>query len=160
MPTATTHVWRPSSARTIVLDNFLPVPRGASALAPTPLSWPVKDPADVLDYQLDITPALAGNDGDVIASIEAAVSPSVPGGLVISKVAADGAIAVLWLESGMHGTTYAVTLSIATINGRCIQRTILLPVLALSTPPVPDSAIQTENGTPVTDQMGSPVIAS
>ena len=160
MPTATTHLWRPSSARTIVLDTFVPVPRGISPALPPPLSWPAKDPADVLDYQFDITPAFVGNDGDIITSIDAAVSPNEPGGVAISTVVADGAIAILWLTGGQAGITYVITLSIATINGRSIQRSILLPVLSLSSPPVPNNAIQTESGLPVTDQMGTPVITS
>jgi hypothetical protein len=49
MPTPATHVWKPSNARTVVLDSFIPVPRGSTALAPPPLNWPAKDPADVLD---------------------------------------------------------------------------------------------------------------
>ena len=160
MPTAATHVWRPSRARTIVLDNFVPVPRGTTPLNPTPLSWPVKDPADILDYQLDITPTLSGNDGDVIASLDVAVSPNVPGGVVVSRAAADGASAIIWLAGGQAGITYTVTLAITTINGRTIQRSILLPVLLLSSPPVPENAIQTDAGVALTDQSGNAMIAS
>ena len=64
MPTQAKHVWKPSSARTVTLDSFIPVARGSVASAPSPLNWPTKDPADVLDYQFDISPAFVGNDGD------------------------------------------------------------------------------------------------
>src|SRR5437868_5812070 len=106
MPTIATHVWRPSSARTIVLDSFVPVPRGTTAAAAPPLSWPVKDPADILDYQFDIAPALVGNDGDSIATLDVLITPSTPGDLVLQRSAVDGASAVLWFASGRAGTTY------------------------------------------------------
>ncbi len=78
MPTTAAHVWRPSAARTITLDAFVPVPRGTTATPPAPLSWPLKDPADLLDYQFDIAPALIGNDGDAIATLDIAISPAHP----------------------------------------------------------------------------------
>src|SRR5215813_7705406 len=98
MPTPASHVWKPSNARTILLDCFIPVPRGSTAVAPPPLNWPTKDPADVLDYQFDISPALVGNDGDTIATLDVTVEPASPGGLVVNSVTADGAVAVLWLS--------------------------------------------------------------
>ena len=49
MPTIATHVWRPSSSRRILLDAFIPVARGAPAIASPLLAWPTKDPGDVLD---------------------------------------------------------------------------------------------------------------
>ena len=66
MPTIASHVWRPSSARILYLDSFIPVARGSAAMAPAPLSWPAKDPADVLDYQFNVASAVVGNDGDAI----------------------------------------------------------------------------------------------
>lgn len=94
MPTTASHVWRPSAARTITLDAFIPVPRGTTATAPSPLSWPLKDPGDLLDYQFDIAPALIGNDGDAIATLDIAISPSNPGDLALTATAADGTRAV------------------------------------------------------------------
>lgn len=159
MPTTATHVWHPSSARLAVLDSFVPVPRGSSIVAPV-LTWPAKDPADVLDYQLDISAALIGNDGDSIASLDVLVQPGAPGDLTLVNAAADGSSAVVWLSLGQAGTTYLVTLSIVTVNGRTIQRDVQLPVLTLSQPAVPANAIQTGNGTALTDQNGNPVLAA
>ncbi|HEX3401103.1 MAG TPA: hypothetical protein VHT74_12340, partial [Acetobacteraceae bacterium] len=137
MPTPATHVWKPSNARTVVLDAFIPVPRGSAAAAPPPLNWPTKDPIDVLDYQFDITPAVVGNDGDVIATLDVSIEPNNPGDLSLQSATTDGTVAVLWLAGGQAGTVYTVTLVIATTNGRTIQRSILLPVVYLSVPPVP-----------------------
>jgi hypothetical protein len=160
MATQATHVWKPSSARTVVLDSFIPVPRGAIASAPPPLNWPTKDPADVLDYQFDISPALVGNDGDAIRTLDTTVSPANPGDLTITSTTADGSIAVFWLSGGQSGIIYVVTITIGTINGRSIQRSILLPVLSLSAPAVPATALETDVGAMITDQNGNPILSS
>jgi hypothetical protein len=158
MPTPATHVWVPSSARTLRLDAFIPVPRGTAATAPAPLSWPAKDPGEVLDYQFDIAPALIGNPGDAIATLDVTIAPANPGDMTLTGASADGTAAVLWLSGGQAGTTYTVTLNISTCNGRTINRSVLLPVLALSSPPAASAALQTDTGAPLTDQSGSPII--
>jgi len=160
MPTPASHVWKPSAARTVVLDAFIPVPRGSTATAPPPLNWPTKDPQDILDYQFDITPALVGNRGDSIATIDVLTAPSNPGDLVVNQVTADGAVVVLWLADGQAGTVYTITILITTVNGRSLQRSILLPVLELSSPIAPATAILTNTGAVLTDQNGNPVLAS
>ena len=80
MATSAVHVYRPSAARVLVLDGFVPGVRGATPMAQAPLAWPAKDPADVLDYQFDIAPALSGHDGDAVATLDVAISPASPGG--------------------------------------------------------------------------------
>jgi hypothetical protein len=160
MTTAVNYVWKPSSARVVVIDSFVPVPRGATAVAPAPLSWPTKDPQDILDYQLDIGPAVVGNIADTIAGLGVSVTPNSPGDLVVNSSAVDGTRAILWLGGGRAGTVYTITLLMTTINGRTIQRSILLPVLELSVSPLPANAIQTSIGTVLTDQNGNPVLSS
>ena len=160
MPTPASHVWKPSNARTIVLDCFIPVPRGSAAVAPPPLNWPTKDPADVLDYQFDVSPALVGNDGDSIATLDVSIEPANPGDLTLNSAMTDGPVAVLWLSGGQSGTVYTVSLAIGTVNGRTINRTILLPVLYLSVPPVPSNALVTDAGIVLIDQNGNPVLIS
>jgi len=151
------HVFRPSSARLLLLDDFLPVPRGAAVTAPPALSWPAKDPADVLDYQLDIAPALIGNEGDAIARLDIAITPNGSGDLALISTAADGASAVLWLGGGQAGTIYGLAVTVITTNGRTIARTIRLPVLALSAPLPGDTALDTEAGLGLTDETGAPL---
>ena len=160
MTTPVSYVWKPSSARVVVIDSFIPVPRGSVAVAPPPLNWPIKDPQDVLDYQVDIGPAVVGNQGDVIASLTISVTPNNAGDLTVNSAAADGTLAVLWLSGGQAGTVYTITLAIVTTSGRTIQRSILLPVLELSVPPMPANAIQTSAGVVLTDQNGNPVLTS
>jgi hypothetical protein len=158
MSTPATHVWKPSAARTVVLDSFIPVPRGSAAIAPPPLNWPTKDPMDVLDYKFDITRAVAGNSGDSIATIDATIEPNNPGDLTMNSATADGTVAVLWLADGQTGTIYTVTLIITTVNGRTIQRSILLPVINLSVPPISPNALMTDTGVVLTDQNGNPIL--
>ena len=160
MPTLASHVLKPSSARAVIIDSFIAVPRGSEAIAPAPLSWPAKDPRDVLDYIIEFSPAVIGNDADSIATLDLTITPSAPGDLVINSSGADGTRAVVWFSQGQPGTVYVVTILVGTTNGRTIQRSILLPVLSFSTPAVPVAAIQTTSGLVITDHNGNPVLSS
>jgi hypothetical protein len=141
-----------------VIDSFVPVPRGSTAVSPPLLNWPTKDPGDTLDYQLDISPAVIGNFGDSIATLDVTVSPNNPGDLTVTSVTADGPRAVFWLTAGQTNTVYTITVLISTVSGRTLQRSILLPVLYLSTPYVPAGALDTDTGSVVTDQNGNPIL--
>jgi hypothetical protein len=154
----TLHVWRPSSARRVALDGFVPVPRGTLPTTPPPLTWPAKDPSDVLDYEFDFSPALIGNEGDALANVTAMVSPNATGDLAVNSIAADGAVAVFWLSGGQAGTIYSVQVTVTTQNGRSIGRAVLLPVLALATAQVPSASLTTEQGSVITDQTGNPIL--
>lgn len=158
MPTIVNHVYKPSIARRVQLDGFIPVARGAAAVAPPPLAWPAKDPQDILDYQLDIGPAVVGNDGDFINTIDISIAPNLPGDLTLLSTVADGNSAVIWLAHGQPGTVYTITANISTVNGRNIQRSVLLPVLLLSNSAVPVDAILTDAGVVITDQNGNPLL--
>jgi hypothetical protein len=158
MPTTATHLWRPSGARRVVLDGFAPVPRGTIPTTPSPLVWPAKDPADALDFEFDITEALLANRGDSIATLDVTLSPAGPGDLSLTQTAVDGAIAILWLAGGQIGTTYSVTLTIGTSNGRTISRIVLLPVQSLATAPEVLNTLQTNTGAVITDQSGNPIL--
>jgi hypothetical protein len=160
MPTIASHAWIPSVARTVTLDAFVPVPRGAIPTPPATPSWPLKDPGDTLDYRFDIAPALIGNDGDAIATLDITIVPAATGDLALTSTTADGARAILWLSSGQPGTTYTVTLTIGTQAGRTIARSVLLPVAALATPNVIEDSLLTSDGTPLVDQNGNPILAA
>lgn len=159
MVTLVSHIWKPSKTRTITIDSFVPTPRGSTATVPTLLSWPSKDPADVLDYQLNIEPALVGNEGDTIDSVDIDVDPSQPGDLTLDNTAADGYRIVIWLSGGQAGVTYNITVKTTLASGRTLQRTVLLPVIALSSPSVPENAIETTTQDPLTDQNGNSIVS-
>jgi hypothetical protein len=152
------HVWRPSSARRLVLDGFATVARGAAVAAPLPQTWPGKDPGDVLDYQFDISAALLGNEGDQIASVAVSASPAGPGDLVVNSISADGAVLVFWFAGGVAGTTYVVQVTVVTQAGRTIGRALLLPVVALATTAAPLGALTTNAGAVLSDQNGNPIL--
>lgn len=156
MATQATHLWRPSSARVLTLDSFVPVARGsaATATAPAPQAWPMKDPGDVLDYQIDLSPAVVGNDGDSIVTIDVAINPSASGDLTLLSVSADDPRIVLWFGAGVAGVTYTVTLHVGMTSGRQIARDFLLPVIQLATASgggallaAPGQAVVTQAGT-------------
>ena len=159
MPTTASHLWTPSVARTVILDAFVLVPRGTSPALPTTPCWPLKDPGDLLDYQFDIAPALIGNDGDAISTLDITIAPANQGDLALTATAADGTRAVLWLGSGQAGTTYTVTLTVGTQAGRIIVRSVLLPVAALANPLAAAAALLTSDGVPLVDQNGNPILA-
>nr|WP_294511674.1 hypothetical protein [uncultured Rhodopila sp.] len=144
----------------VIVDSFIPVARGTTAIAPPPLNWPTKDPGDVLDYILDIGPAIIGNDGDSIATLDVSSTPSNPGDLTIQNSTTDGSRVILWLSGGQAGTVYTLTFAITTVNGRSLLRSVLLPVLLLSVPAIPAAAILTTTGAMLTDQNGNPVLSS
>lgn len=158
MSTPAVHVSKPSNARTIVLDSFIPAPRGSVATSPPFLNWPTKDPADVLDYQFNVSPALVGNEGDCILTLDVAINPNNPGDLTLSEAQVDGSSAVLWLAGGQAGTVYTVTILMTTSAGRTLQRSILLPVLSLSAPPSAPDAVDVSSGIILTDQNGNPIL--
>ena len=158
MVTTASHVWRPSAARVLVMDGFVPGPRGVPAVAAVTPTWPAKDPADVLDYQFDIAPALTGNDGDAVATLDVSISPSSPGDLSLASAAADGSRAVLWLQGGQAGTTYTVTLVVGTQAGRQLSRSVLLPVTALAAAAVLPNTLTTDSGSALTDGFGNALV--
>ena len=158
MATTTSHVWRPSASRLLALEGFVPGPRGIPARPPLPLIWPAKDPGDVLDYQLDVAPALTGNDGDVIATLDVMITPSNSGDLSLVSSAADGTRAIVWLQGGTAGTTYTVSLNVSTEAGRQLSRSISLPVVAFSKISTSNSAITLEDGSALVDANGSALI--
>jgi hypothetical protein len=157
MSTPANHLWRPSNARYLQIDGFIPTPRGPQVPPATPLAWPVKDPMDTLDYVFDITPALTANPGDGIATLDVAITPDNAGDLTLASSSADGPRAVLWLSGGQPSTTYTVTVSITTTAGRALARSISLPVITLATIPAPASALTTPGGQPLTDPAGTPL---
>ncbi|HBK05782.1 MAG TPA: hypothetical protein DDZ81_07930 [Acetobacteraceae bacterium] len=144
----------------VTIDSFIPVPRGSIASAPAPLNWSAKDPGDTLDYILDIGPAIVGNDGDAISTANISLAPNNPGDLTLQSTTADGCRIILWLSGGQAGTVYTVTFAISTTNGRSLHRSVLLPVLMLSIPIAPPTAIITTAGSVITDQNGNPVLSS
>jgi hypothetical protein len=124
------------------------------------LSWAPKDPGDVLDYQLNLQPALIGNEGDTIESVDVGVDPSQAGDLSVDSVSADGYRIIFWVSGGQANVTYTVTVRSNMASGRVIQRSVLLPVVPLSVPTTLPNSIQTETQISLNDQNGDPLVTS
>jgi hypothetical protein len=159
MGTPASFSWQPTTNRVVVVAGFGPYPRGTYQTAPPPLVWPVKDPGDVLDYVVDLSEALAGNDGDSVATLDVSIAPDNPGDLTLHSSSADGDLAILWLAGGISGTTYAVTVLVGTNSGRVFSRTVMLPVASLTAMPTTND-ITDQTGAPLTDQTGAPLTTS
>jgi hypothetical protein len=160
MGTPANHLWRPSTARYVLVDGFVPTPRGPQIPPPVPLAWPAKDPGDTLDYVFDITPALAANPGDMISTLDVTISPDNAGDLVLASSSVDGARAVLWLTGGIAQTSYAVTVTISTSGGRSLVRSVNLLVAPLAVVVAPVNALTTPAGTALTGPTGTPLTTS
>ena len=174
MPTLAVHLWQPSNARVLSLTGSVPsasssivsmisalsagATTSATAAAGAPLAWPAKDPTDVLDYTLDVSDALAGDTGDSIATLDVAITPNAPGDLVLNSSNASGTTAVMWFSAGQVGATYVVSVSVGTVSGRTITRSVQLPVISLTDISSNTSGeITTQLGAVITDQNGNPL---
>lgn len=157
MTTPASHLWRPSNARYVQIDGFVPTPRGPQIPPPQALAWPAKDPGDTLDYVFDISSALTANPGDTISTLDVTVAPDNPGDVTLASSSADGPRAVLWLTGGQALTTYTVTINITTTGGRTLARSIALPVVSLASVPAPANALSTPAGQMLTDPTGTPL---
>ncbi len=160
MGTQAAYTWIPSTARVVALYGCGVPPRGTLTLPPPPLSWPPKDPTDTLDYVIDISGAITGNEGDAIMTLDVVINPSNPGDLTLKSSSADGELAILWFTAGFAGTVYQVTVTMGTNSGRIIGRTINLPVIAFATPPVPPESLTDQTGAPITDQTDAPILVT
>ena len=161
MGTQAAYSWIPSTARVVVIEGYGPIPRGTPTCVASPvLWWPAKDPTDTLDFIVDISSVIAGNEGDAIMTVDVLISPDNPGDLTLRSSSADGDLAILWFTAGFSGTTYQVTVTIGTNSGRVIGRTINLPVVALATPPSPPQALTDQSGNPIMDQTDSPILVT
>lgn len=81
----------------------------------------VKDPAAVLDFEVDWTAWL---DGDTISTS----SWTVPTGITKDSDSKTATVAKVWLSSGTAGTDYRLTNHIVTAGGRTDERTIRIQV--------------------------------
>lgn len=87
------------------------------------ISWPAKDPDDVLDYSIDFS-AILEADVDTIAS----VVWTFPAGLTKDSQGEDAGVAVVWISGGTAGTRYEIGCRLTTVGGRVYDRTAELSV--------------------------------
>jgi hypothetical protein len=114
-----------SAARTVILP--LVIPEGQS------LEFPQKDPADSLDFTLDITAWLA-DSGDTIASWAYAQSNINPqaSALNIAKQSTTAPQLTLLIGAGIPATIYQIVFTVTLTSGRILNRMVTLPVNILA----------------------------
>jgi hypothetical protein len=84
----------------------------------------IKQPADTLDYDLDYLEWLT--PGDSVINAEVVVEPATD--LAVDAVFISSPIVKLWLSGGLSGTSYKLTITITTDNGRIKQDEFKLKV--------------------------------
>ena len=81
----------------------------------------VKDPQDVLDYQIDWSDWL---DTDTISTSAWVVQT----GLTKDSSSNTTTTATVWLSGGTNGNQYVLTNTITTANGRTVERSFIVKV--------------------------------
>lgn len=89
----------------------------------TKLTWPEKDPDEVLDYDIDWSARMA--DGDAIVS---SVWTKVSGSVVIDSDSSSSAATKIWLSGGTLGETCEFLNRVTTNDGRVMDQTVYLKV--------------------------------
>ncbi len=81
------------------------------------ITWPQKDPNEVLDYALNWTGRLTG---DTIATSVW----TVPAGITSNSETVSDKQTVIWLSGGSNGTWYELLNRITTAGGRTMDQTV------------------------------------
>lgn len=116
----------PSALRTLVLADFQPSASYGVVLAAPALLWPSKQPAETLDYSLDVSAFLA-DAGDELAQVTVSTSPANPGDLAPVLLQVGTGVITAMLAGGQPGTDYGVQIELTTAQGR-----VLAPAGAIS----------------------------
>jgi hypothetical protein len=87
------------------------------------LTWPNKDPDEVLDYQINWTSRL---DGDTISTS----TWIIPDGIVGGDEDISGSTTILWLSGGTLGDRYTITNRITTAGGRTMDQSVKITIRA------------------------------
>jgi hypothetical protein len=85
------------------------------------LSWPDKDPDEVLDYSLDWSARLVS---DTISTS----TWTVPAGITKNSDSNTTTTTTIWLSSGVAATAYDILNRITTAGGRTMDQTVKLKV--------------------------------
>lgn len=85
------------------------------------LTWPFKDPDEVLDYQINWADRL---DGDTIASS----SWILPDGITKDSDSNADTTTTVWLSGGVLGSSLLITNRIQTAGGRTMDQSVKLKI--------------------------------
>lgn len=124
------------------------------------LQWPIAEPDDSLDYNLDLTAVMSATS-DVIESVSISAAPSGSGELVLSNAYVGGYLIEFFASGGVAGRLYAILINVVTGAGReyswlaniAIDPTYAIPPIPIAPNPGFGTAItasQTVNYSPPT----------
>lgn len=101
------------------------------------LAWPMAQPADVLDYSLDVSAALA-DIGSTLAGISVSAAPSGAGELTVNSASFSGGVITVWLAGGVPSRSYTVQIVATTADAQELTWFVALPIdPAQAVPPIP-----------------------
>lgn len=89
------------------------------------ISLEPKDPNAVIDYEIDWSKWLRGDD--IVVTSEWIV----PAGITMDSESSDATTTTVWLSGGTAGSSYSLTNRITTAQGRTQDRTITIRVKEL-----------------------------
>ena len=87
------------------------------------LNWPVKDPNEVLDYEIDWTDRLVA--GETISSYSWITES---GTITIDSHSQAAGVVTAWLSGGTHGSSIVLTNRIVTNQGRTYDQSVRLRI--------------------------------
>lgn len=85
------------------------------------LSWPFKDPDEVLDYEIDWTARLVG---DTISSS----TWIIPDGITKNSDTFTSTSALVWLSGGVEGASLLLVNRVVTAGGRTMDQSVALKI--------------------------------
>ena len=86
----------------------------------------LKDPEEVLDFQLDWSPRLTV--GDTIAISEWIMPPPTAGDIVKDKDMSTASTTTVWLSGGTLNKKYSLINRVVTIGGRTMDQTCVMKI--------------------------------
>lgn len=86
----------------------------------------IQQPDEVLDYDIDCTPAFKGSVTDTVDSVSVSIDPV---GLIVLANKLDDNTVKLWISNGTAGVDYNVEVNVVTTEGRTKQDELLVKVL-------------------------------
>lgn len=89
------------------------------------LFWPAKDPNEILDYSIDWSARLRGND--LITASSFTVSNTA--NLAIVANSFNNSVTTVWLAAGSPGRVAEITNHITTSAGRQFQESVTLTII-------------------------------
>lgn len=101
------------------------------------LSWPAKDPDEILDYDVDWTSRLYSADELALVAAGQTVVPAdhiatsqftLPVGIVANSSTFSNTATKVWLSGGTDGQAYAIVNRITTPGGRTMDQTIKIKI--------------------------------